>query len=69
LNVAKIFENCNQEVPFLLCFPDSVATHRILNIAKKIQKSVEKNPITLLCRGSLGRITPKKGGKNGERDN
>ena len=43
---SNIFASCNQEVPFVLSFPDSVATHSILNIAKKIQESVEKDPIT-----------------------
>lgn len=38
---SNIFESCNQEVPFMVRFPDSVATHSILNIANKIQEFVK----------------------------
>lgn len=66
---SSIFENWNREVPFILSFPDSVATHSFLNIARKIQESVEKHhPWVIVQRETRGNDI-KKGGKNGERDN
>jgi ATP-binding protein involved in chromosome partitioning len=37
----KVFENCDDEGPFVMKYPDSVATQRLLQISRKLREAVE----------------------------
>jgi MinD-like ATPase involved in chromosome partitioning or flagellar assembly len=39
----KVFENRDDEGPFVTRYPDSIATQKLLQITRKLQEAVEGN--------------------------